>query len=266
MMRLAVVLTGVLLAAIGLAWAADEQSAQPETESKSATTQPGGDTFKSDMERVSYAIGMDIGNSFKKQSIDVTPDILAQGMKDVLAGKTLMTEEQARKAIMEWQQKLRAKMQAKQSEEANANKTKGEAFLAENKSKAGVVTTASGLQYKVIEEGDGPKPIASDTVKVNYKGTLLDGTEFDSSEKHGGPATFQANRVIKGWTEALQLMKVGSKYQLWIPSDLAYGPRGTPSGEIGGNSLLIFEVELLGIEKPEKDGAASQPAGELDLK
>jgi FKBP-type peptidyl-prolyl cis-trans isomerase FklB len=143
------------------------------------------------------------------------------------------------------------KMQAKRSEESDANKKTGEEFLAANKSKDGVVALPSGLQYKILTAGTGAKPTASDSVECNYRGTLINGTEFDSSSKHGGPATFPVSGVIKGWTEALQLMPVGSKWQLFVPSDLAYGERGA-GGDIGPNETLIFEVELLSIKSKEK--------------
>jgi FKBP-type peptidyl-prolyl cis-trans isomerase len=175
---------------------------------------------------------------------------LMQGMKDAMAGsKTLLTEEEARAALMQLQSEVQAKQQAKAAQEGEANKKEGEAFLAANKSKEGVVTLPSGLQYKILKEGSGPKPKATDSVVCNYKGTLINGTEFDSSYKRGEPATFPVTGVIKGWTEALQLMPVGSKWQLFIPSDLAYGARGTPGGPIGPNSTLIFEVELMSIKE-----------------
>jgi len=201
-------------------------------------------------EKFSYALGMNIGSNLRRQSVPVDPDILLRGLKDSLAGnQTLLTEEEERTVIMEVQADIRKQMQEKLKAEGDANKKDGEAFLAANKAKEGVVTLRSGLQYKILQAGTGPKPTATDSVTVNYRGTLINGTEFDSSYKRGQPATFPVNGVIKGWTEALQLMPVGSKWQLVIPSDLAYGERG-PS-EIGPNSTLIFEVELLKIA--EKD-------------
>jgi FKBP-type peptidyl-prolyl cis-trans isomerase FklB len=205
---------------------------------------PGLETLK---DRFSYALGMGLGTNLHRQSVEVDPNILAQGLKDALAGgATRLTQEQAQAAINEVQTELGKKQQEKMA----ANKTEGEAFLAANKTKEGVVALPSGLQYKILKEGTGPKPTASDTVVCNYRGTLIDGTEFDSSYKRGQPATFPVGGVIKGWTEALQLMPVGSKWQLFIPSDLAYGPRGTGS-TIGPNSTLIFEVELLSIQAKE---------------
>jgi FKBP-type peptidyl-prolyl cis-trans isomerase FklB len=220
-------------------------------------------------QKASYAIGMNWGTGLHRQAIDVDTAALLQGMKDALAGgKTLLTEDEARAALMQLQKEMQEKQQAKAAAEGEANKKEGDAFLAANKSKEGVVTLPSGLQYKILKEGNGPKPTATDSVVCNYKGTLINGTEFDSSYKRGEPATFPVTGVIKGWTEALQLMPVGSKWQLFIPSDLAYGPRGTPGGPIGPNATLIFEVELISIKEknppPDKvpaPGAATAPAG-----
>jgi FKBP-type peptidyl-prolyl cis-trans isomerase len=206
-----------------------------------------------DKQKASYAIGMNVGSGLHRQGIELDDAALLQGMKDALSGgKTLMTEDEARAALMKLQTEMQAKQQAKAQQEGDTNKKEGEAFLAANKGKEGVVTLPSGLQYKILKEGSGPKPTAADSVVSNYRGTLINGTEFDASEKHGGPATFPVSGVIKGWTEALQLMPVGSKWQLFVPSDLAYGPRGTPGGPIGPNSTLIFEVELVSIKAPEK--------------
>lgn len=222
-------------------------------------------------QKASYAIGMNWGTGLHRQGIDVDSAALIQGMKDALAGgKTLLTEDEARSALMALQKEMQEKQQAKSAAEGEANKKEGDAFLAANKSKEGVVTLPSGLQYKILTPGSGPKPTATDSVVCNYKGTLINGTEFDSSYKRGEPATFPVTGVIKGWTEALQLMPVGSKWQLFIPSDLAYGPRGTPGGPIGPNATLIFEVELISIKDknppPDKvpaPGAATDktPAG-----
>ena len=224
-------------------------------------------------QKASYAIGMNWGTGLHRQAIDVDTAALLQGMKDALAGgKTLLTEDEARTALMQLQKEMQEKQQAKAAAEGDANKKEGEAFLAANKGKEGVVTLPSGLQYKILTAGTGPKPTSSDSVVCNYKGTLINGTEFDSSYKRGEPATFPVTGVIKGWTEALQLMPVGSKWQLFIPSDLAYGARGTPGGPIGPNSTLIFEVELMSIKDknppPDKvpapggaTGAEKSPAG-----
>lgn len=207
--------------------------------------------FKTDKERQSYAVGMNIGESLHRQPVELDSNSLIQGLKDSMAGgKTLMTEDEAKASLTELGQQVRAKQEEKVKQAAETNKKEGEAFLAANKTKPGVVTTPSGLQYKILKEGTGPKPTAADKVVCNYKGTLINGTEFDSSYKRGQPATFPVGQVIKGWTEALQLMPVGSKWQLFIPADLAYGERGA-GNDIGPDSTLIFEVELLSIEGKE---------------
>ncbi len=201
--------------------------------------------LKNQKDKVSYIIGMDVGNNLKKQSVSVNPKILAKGIEDALSGaKPLLTEQEVQETMMAFQKE----MMAKQAEVAKKNKTEGEAFLAENKKKEGVKTLPSGLQYKVIKAGTGKKPKPSDTVTVNYRGTLINGTEFDSSYKRGQPATFQVSGVIPGWTEALQLMEQGAKWQLFVPSNLAYGERGA-GGQIGPNATLIFEVELISIQE-----------------
>ena len=204
--------------------------------------------LKTPKEKFSYALGMNLGANLHKQSVDVDPNIVAQGLKAAMAGgKTLLTQEEAQAALMEVQNDLRKKQQEKMQVTGEANKKEGEAFLATNKAKEGVVALPSGLEYKILKPGTGPKPTASDSVVCNYRGTLLNGTEFDSSYKRGQPATFPVGGVIKGWTEALQLMPVGSKWQLFIPSSLAYGERGA-GGDIGPNATLIFEVELMSIQ------------------
>jgi len=193
-------------------------------------------------------MGMNFGAGLRKQSIDIDPAILARGLRDAFSnGKTLLTEDEARAILTQLQSDLRKKQQDLAQQAGDANKKEGMAFLAANKTKDGIVTLPSGLQYKVLQAGAGPKPAPTDTVVCNYRGTLLDTTEFDSSYKRGQPATFPVNGVIKGWTEALQLMPVGSKWQLFIPSELAYGERGA-GGQIGPNATLIFEVELLSIQ------------------
>ena len=212
--------------------------------------------LKTRKEKFSYALGMNIGSglgtNLKKQSVEVDSNLVAQGVKDSMSGgKTRLTQEEAQAVLTEVQNEVRKQQQEKTQEAAAKNKTEGEAYLVANKSKKDVVTLPSGLQYKILTAGTGPKPTASDSVVCNYRGTLINGTEFDSSYKHGQPATFGVGGVIKGWTEALQLMPVGSKWQLVIPSSLAYGERGP--GEIGPNATLIFEVELLSIEQKAKD-------------
>lgn len=221
-------------------------------------------TLKTEKGQKSYSIGFNAGHNMKQslqmQGIDVDLDLLLKGISDgVKEAKPKLSEEEMqnimtalRKEMMAKQQEMAAKQQEKMKEEGEKNKKEGETFLAENKKKEGVKTTPSGLQYKVITEGKGKTPKDTDTVTVNYRGTLIDGTEFDSSYKRGQPATFPVKGVIKGWTEALQLMKEGAKWQLFIPGDLAYGDRGTPGGKIGPNAVLIFEVELISIGQPEE--------------
>jgi FKBP-type peptidyl-prolyl cis-trans isomerase len=198
---------------------------------------------------VSYAIGYSIGQNFKMQEIDVDPVIVSAAIADVMGEKdALLTDEQAQQIWMSYQGEMMQAQQKKREEQAKTNKEEGAKFLAENAKKEGVVTTESGLQYKVIKMGDGPKPAPTDQVKCNYKGTLLDGTVFDSSYDRGEPATFPLNGVIKGWTEVLQLMPVGSTFEAYIPGDLAYGERGA-GAKIGPNATLIFTIELLEIVK-----------------
>lgn len=196
-------------------------------------------------------MGMNFGTGLRKQSIDIDPVILARGLRDAFSnGKTLLTEDEARAILTQLQADLRMKQQEAAQQVGEANKKQGLAFLEANKAKEGVVALPSGLQYKVLQEGTGPKPAATDQVVCNYRGTLLDGTEFDSSYKRGQPATFPVTGVIKGWTEALQLMPVGSKWQLFVPAELAYAERGA-GGQIGPNATLIFEVELISIQKKD---------------
>ncbi len=232
--------------------ATSQQAPPPKTstagQSKAPASSSAADAaLPTQKDKLSYAIGMNIGKGLHRDSVDIDPNIMLRGLKDAMSGgSTLMTDEQAQATIMELQQQLRGKMEAQRQEQGDANQKEGDAFLAANKTKPGVVALPSGLQYKILKEGTGPKPTASDSVTCNYKGTLINGTEFDSSEKHGGPATFPVSGVIKGWTEALQLMPVGSKWQLFIPPSLAYGARGA-GGDIGPNATLIFDVELLSI-------------------
>jgi FKBP-type peptidyl-prolyl cis-trans isomerase FklB len=210
-------------------------------------------TLKTQKEKFSYALGMNIGANLHRQDVPVDPTILARGLKDALAGgKTALTEDEAKTVLTEVQSDMRKKQQEKMQAAGVENKKEGDEFLAANKTKAGVTTLPSGLQYKILQQGTGPKPAASDTVVCNYRGTLIKGTEFDSSYKRGQPATFAVNGVIKGWTEALQLMPVGSKWQLFLPADLAYGDRGA-GADIGPGATLIFEVELLSIQDKNQD-------------
>ncbi|HAM50010.1 MAG TPA: hypothetical protein DCP92_04710 [Nitrospiraceae bacterium] len=205
-------------------------------------------TLKDQKDRLSYSIGSDIGHRLKSQSVDIDPEILARGLKDIYTGdKPLMTDQEVRETLTAYQKEMFAKQQERAKVIGEKNKKEGEAFLAENKKKEGVIVLPSGLQYKVITEGKGKTPKLTDTVTVNYKGTLIDQTEFDSSYKRGEPATFPVNKVIPGWTEALQLMKEGSKWEIFVPSDLAYKEAGA-GNIIGPNATLIFEVELISIK------------------
>jgi FKBP-type peptidyl-prolyl cis-trans isomerase len=229
---------------------------------KPATTAPALSTPK---DKVSYAIGADLGNKLKSSSIDVDPTILTRALKDTLTGaKSAMTDDEIRATLTDLTKDLQAKQATLTKEKADKNKKEGEAFLAANKTKEGVVALPSGLQYKIIKAGTGPKPTAADTVVCNYKGTLLDGKEFDSSYKRGQPATFPVGGVIKGWTEALQLMPVGSTWQLFIPADLAYGDRQA-GPDITPGATLVFEVELVSIQAKtdtKGDSGAKQDQGD----
>jgi FKBP-type peptidyl-prolyl cis-trans isomerase FklB len=221
-----------------------------------AAATPGTSVFKTQKEKVSYAIGLNVGwsvsSNIHRESVDVDTDILMQGIRDVLAGgKTLMSDDEAKTILTALQADLQKKQEEKIQRLGEANKKEGDAFLAANKTKEGVVTLPSGLQYKILTQGTGPKPKASDSVVCNYKGTLIDGTEFDSSYKRGQPTTFPVDHVVKGWMEALQLMPVGSKWQLFVPPELAYGPGGRGPA-IGPNATLIFEIELLSINEAGK--------------
>jgi FKBP-type peptidyl-prolyl cis-trans isomerase FklB len=229
------------------------------TPAKKSVTKPGAAktatplALKTQKDKASYAIGLNIGRSLHKDSVEIDPAIFARGLKDgVAGGKALLTDDEIKATMTALQADVNKRQGERMQQQGEANKKAGEAFLAANKTKEGVVTLPSGLQYKILKAGTGPKPTASDSVVCNYKGTLLDNTEFDSSYKRGQPATFPVGGVIKGWTEALQLMPVGSKWQLFVPADLAYGQRG-PSAAIGPNATLIFEVELLSIEAKDKD-------------
>lgn len=223
--------------------------------------------MKTSADSISYAIGLNLGKSLKENNITVTPAMVSAGVADGLAGSPKLTDNQIQQVLVALQQELAARQAAQgggqshqapdqqgqnqvpQEQLAAQNKTQGEAFLAQNKTQQGVITTPSGLQYQVMTEGAGASPKATDNVKVHYTGMLLDGTVFDSSVQRGEPISFPLNGVIPGWTEGVQLMKVGSKHRLFIPSDLAYGPNGIPGSPIGPNATLVFEVELLGINQ-----------------
>ncbi len=209
------------------------------------------ESLKTQGQKVSYAIGVDIGRTLKSQGIEVDADILTGAIKDALSGAELkLDNEEMRTTMMAFQKEMMSKAAAAAKDAGEKAAKSGSKFLTKKKGEEGVKGTDSGLLYKAIETGGGAKPKISDTVKVNYRGTLIDGTEFDSSYKRGEPATFPVDQVIPGWTEALQLMPVGSKYELYIPSELAYGENGA-GGTIGPNETLIFEVELLEIVKDE---------------
>jgi FKBP-type peptidyl-prolyl cis-trans isomerase FklB len=216
--------------------------------------------LKTDKDKFSYALGMNFGEGFRKQGLVLDPAVFAKAFAESFSGgKTAMTDQEMQALLTAASAEIRKKQAAQQAEKGQAAQKEGEAFLAANKTKEGVMTLPSGLQYKILKAGTGEKPTPDDSVVCNYKGTLINGTEFDASEKHGGPATFPVKGVIAGWTEALQLMPVGSKWQLFVPSNLAYGAQGP--GDIGPNATLIFEVELVSIQKaaaPAAGAAGSQ--------
>jgi FKBP-type peptidyl-prolyl cis-trans isomerase FklB len=222
-------------------------TAHSSTVKKTGTTAKTPYTLKTQREKGSYALGMSIGLGLHKQGVGVDPAVVARGLRDAMAGgKTLLTEDEMKAALQQLQADVHKEQEAKAHTAGAAARKQGEAFLAANKSKPGVVTLPDGLEYKILTAGNGPKPTANDTVTVNYRGTFINGTEFDSSYKRGQPVSFPVGGVIKGWTEALQLMPVGSKWELFIPADLAYGDRGA-GADIGPGETLIFEVELLSI-------------------
>lgn len=203
--------------------------------------------LKDAKQRISYSIGANIGANFKRQELDIDTKAVAAGIADALSGKTALTDAEIRETLTSFSKEMQTRMEAKQKTDGEKNVKAGADFLAANGKKDGVKTLASGLQYKVLKSGTGKSPKPTDTVKVHYHGTLIDGTIFDSSVDRGEPATFPVNQVIPGWTEALQLMKEGDKWQLVIPSKLAYGEH-PPGGKIGPNAVLVFDVELLAIE------------------
>src|SRR5262249_8884679 len=211
--------------------------------------------LKDQKDKVSYSIGMQIGFNLGRQKVDINPDILAAGIRDAIAGKPQLTTDQVKDIMAQFEKD----MEQKQKQLGEKNKADGTKFLEDNKKKPGVKTTATGLQYKVEKEGTGPAPKPTDMVTVNYRGTLIDGTEFDSSYKRNQPATFPVNGVIKGWSEALQLMKKGAKYQLFIPSTLAYGERAM-GPDIGPSSTLIFDVDLVDVKPAPTPAPAGQQA------
>lgn len=206
-------------------------------------------TLNTDIDKLSYSIGADLGKNFKKQGIEISPSAMAKGLQDGMSGsQLLLTEDQMKDVLSKFQKDLMAKRNAEFTKKAEDNKSKGEAFLSQNKTKEGVVTLPSGLQYKVIEKGNGAKPTKEDTVTVEYTGRLIDGQVFDSTDKTGKPATFKVSQVIPGWTEALQLMPAGSVWEVYVPASLAYGPRSV-GGPIGPNETLIFKIHLISVKK-----------------
>jgi FKBP-type peptidyl-prolyl cis-trans isomerase FklB len=210
-------------------------------------------------DQASYSIGLNIGRNFKKQQVPINAAIFLQGLRDGLSGaKPALTEQEMNASLQALEAEVAVAVEAHNKKLAESNKTEGAAFLAANQKKAGVQTTASGLQYQVIKEGNGPIPKKTDMVSTHYRGTLLDGTEFDSSYARNEPTSFPVDQVIAGWTEALQLMKVGSKWKLFVPSELAYRDQGA-GADIGPNATLVFEIELLGIENPPKPVERIQP-------
>jgi FKBP-type peptidyl-prolyl cis-trans isomerase len=264
----------LLAAGIGLAssvWAQQTPAAKSAKAPSSTATShaakaasPTASELKTEKEKASYALGMNIGGnigrSLQRDGIDLDSAIFLRGMKDALTGnKPLMTEEEAKAAFTGYQKKEHEKQEAKLKIIGDANKKEGEAFLAANKSKEGVVTLPSGLQYKIEKQGTGPKPLATDTVEVNYRGTLINGKEFDSSYKRGQTVTFPVTRVIKGWSEILPLMPVGSEYRIFVPADLAYGAKGA-GDNIGPESTLIFDVELVSIKPMPEPPAKTAPS------
>ncbi len=237
--------------------AADPGEAAATAPGETAATAPGGPKLETTEQRLSYGIALNLGERMKADNVPMDVDAFTAGLRDAMTGaQPRLTQEEITAEMQAYQEKAAAEMQAKQAAAAETNLAAATAFLAENKAKEGVIVTESGLQYQVIREGDGPKPGPEDTVEVNYAGTLIDGTEFDSSYKRGESVTFGVGQVIPGWTEALQLMPVGSKFKLVIPPELGYGAGGAGQA-IGPNAALVFEVELISIPS-QADGAAGK--------
>ncbi len=275
-MRKLVTLAAVLLVAAAMT-AGAQQSGQPAQQPALAEQIPPSTTpstgkepappstgkLESLQDRASYAIGINLGRSLKSNDVQVNTELVIQGLRDGLGGgQPLLTDAEMQSTMQSLQQQVMQQQQEKQKGAGEKNKTEGEAFLAKNKERKEIKATASGLQYEVLTEGTGPTPKATDTVTVHYTGTLIDGTKFDSSVDRGQPATFVLNQVIPGWTEGVQLMKVGSKYKFYIPAALGYGERGA-GGVIGPNATLVFEVELVSIGQPEPPKPAEgQPPAE----
>jgi len=258
-------LTAAVMAAFGVANVNALDPVAKPAEQKADAAKPAEKQIPADKHNVSYMVGMDIGQGLSQIKDELDMAVVIQALQATMKGeKTELSKEDSMKVRQEFMQKLQAKQAAKTKEEAEKNKKEGEDFLAKNKTKKGVKATESGLQYEVIVEGKGSKPKATDTVKVHYKGTKLDGSTFDSSYDRGQPMTFPLNGVIKGWTEGLALMPVGSKYKFYIPSGLAYGENGPPN--IGPNAMLTFEVELLEIVPPADVAKPAEPKKEPEKK
>jgi FKBP-type peptidyl-prolyl cis-trans isomerase len=227
---------------------AQETAPAPAPAQDIGPVQAGDLTLETNLDKASYAIGLDIARNFKRADIELNLEALVQGFRDVASGADLaLTDEQVGQVMMEFNQTIMAQMQQAQERASEESRVQGAAFLAEKEQEAGVQKTASGLLYEVVDEGSGKSPTAADTVRVHYTGTLIDGTQFDSSHQRGRPAEFPVGRVIPGWTEALQLMKEGAHWKLYIPSNLGYGPDGNPQGGIPGNAVLVFDVQLLDV-------------------
>jgi FKBP-type peptidyl-prolyl cis-trans isomerase len=252
----------VLMAAVAGAQSGKPAAAPAQKPAAQPAPAPSGQAGKPESveDRASYIIGYNLGRTLKQNDVKANTDLILKGLNTGLAGeKGMFTDEEMQAAMQALQQQVQTAQGAKQKALGEKNKAEGVAFLEKNKARPGVKTTASGLQYEVLKEGTGPSPKATDTVTVNYKGTLMDGTTFDSSYDRGQPATFVLNQVIPGWTEGVQLMKPGAKYKFYIPSGLAYGEQAPP--QIGPNAPLIFEVELLSIGQPEQPAKPGAPAG-----
>jgi FKBP-type peptidyl-prolyl cis-trans isomerase FklB len=259
MKRIRITLVALLLCSAFSLYAEDAKPSPSPADSA-----PPASSIKDDKDKVSYSLGVDIGRTLQRFQLDLNESALSQGIADVLGNKPMaMSDQELQQTLQAFQQKMMQKQQEAMSKKqdemkgvAEKNKAAGKKFLDDNATKTGVKTTASGLQYKVIKEGAGDKPTDSDVVETNYRGTTIDGKEFDSSQKHGSSFTLPINGVIKGWSEALKLMPVGSKWEIYVPSDLAYGDEGY-GDDIAPGSTLIFDVELLGIKK----NAANTPPG-----
>ncbi len=246
---------------LALPFCACQKAEAPKTAKKTITKAD----LKDEADKASYAMGLDMGKNFQERDMGIKLELFKKGLEDGFMKKeALLDDKEARETMVSFQRKMIQKQMEKYQKDAQANLEKSKNYLEENKKKEGVVTTKSGLQYKVIKEGNGASPKETDVVKVHYKGTLMDGKEFDSSYKRNEPAVFGLNRVIKGWTEGLQLMKEGAKYQFTIPSELAYGERGPSS--IGPNQALIFDVELIKVNPEKKSPAAEKPAPKAEKK